>query len=60
MKRIACAVAVLGVMAVAVLMFAWAGRGSSSQAVTEVSCVYYGGSCISPGIYSGMSFRLFP
>jgi hypothetical protein len=60
MNRITCAVAVLGVLAVAVLMLAWHERESFSQTATEVSCAYYSGNCLRPGIFSGMSFRLFP
>lgn len=60
MKGIAHVFGVLGVIAIAVLVLAWVERGSSDEPQTEVACVYYGGTCVPPGAFSGISVRLTP
>jgi hypothetical protein len=60
MKQPTRAIAVLGTLAVAALMLAWIGRGWSNEQATEVPCVYFGGSCVPPGGFSGAYARLFP
>ena len=60
MKGIARVFGALGVIAIAVLVFAWVERGPSDEARIEVACVYYGGTCVPPGAFSGISIRLTP
>jgi hypothetical protein len=60
MKQLKRAIAVLVTLAVAALMLAWNGRGSSNEQALEVSCVYHGGSCVLPEVFSGVYTRFFP
>ncbi|MGU7778605.1 hypothetical protein [Burkholderia sp. PU8-34] len=60
MKRSARLILVLGAVAVVVLIFLCVGDELSSERSIRVKCVYYGNVCVSPGIFSGASIRLFP
>jgi hypothetical protein len=60
MKRLGYAIGLMGAVAIAALILARIGEGSTNEQTNQVACTYYGGSCISPGIFSGTSIRLFP
>ncbi|MBP0593295.1 hypothetical protein J8I87_27040 [Paraburkholderia sp. LEh10] len=60
MKRSAYAIGLLVAVATVALILANIGDGSSGEQANQVACTYYGANCIPPGIFSGMSIRLFP
>lgn len=60
MKQLTYAFGLLCAIAVTAVILLRIGDASSSEQINQVACTYYGGSCISPVIFSGTSIRLFP
>lgn len=61
MKRSTYAIGLLlCAIAMAVLIPVCVSEGPASEQANPVACTYYGGSCITPSTFSGVSFRLFP
>ena len=60
MKRGVRNIGVLAAVGLTVLVIVWGERAPPNEQSTEITCAYYGGSCVPPAIFSNAYFRLIP